>query len=130
MHRDTSMANGLRWGLIYGLSLATLFSLFIGLLALLRGSDWNPTYHVSTWAVIRGYYVGGLIGGLVFGCVRPLLWGRLGGLILGLLVGPVVYSAIMVAVEGADFEPGPAVLAGMLVGGAVGWQLSKPGALG
>ena len=126
----TSMASGLRWGLVYGIGLATLFSLFVGVLALIRGSDWNPTYQVSTRAVIRGYYVGGLIGGLVFACVRPLLWGRIGGLVLGVLVGPAVYSAVMVAVEGLYFRPGPALLAGVLVGGAVGWQSSKPGALG
>lgn len=130
MRRDPNITHSFRWGMLYGLGLATLFSAFVGVLALVRGSDWNPTYHVSTWSVIRGYYLGGLIGGLLFAVVRPLLWGRLGGLVLGVVVGPAVYSAVTVAVDGLDSHPGASILAGVLVGGIVGWQWSKPGALG
>jgi hypothetical protein len=130
MRRDPSLVNGFRWGMIYGLGLATVFSLFIGGLALRRGSDWNPTYQVSTWAVVRGYYIAGMVGGLAFACLRPLLWGRVGGVVLGMLVGPAVYCAVAFAVDGPYFESGAAILAGVLVGGAVGWQWSKPGALG
>jgi hypothetical protein len=129
MRREPNIRKSLVTGMLYGFGLATLFSLFIGVLALLRGSDWNPTYHVSTWAVVRGYYIGGVFGGLVFACVRPLLWGRLGGIVLGILVGPAVYSAVALAVDGPDFQPWAAVVPGVLVGGFVGWRWSKPGAL-
>jgi hypothetical protein len=47
-----------------------------------------------------------------------------------MLVGPAVYCAVAFAVDGPYFESGAAILAGVLVGGAVGWQWSKPGALG
>jgi hypothetical protein len=130
MRRDTKFGTRLGSGIFYGLAVATLLSAFVGILAMIRGSDWNPTYEVSTWAVIRGYYFGGLIGGLVFAVLRPLFPGRIGGLLLGMVLGPMVYSAVMRAVDGPEFRLGPAIIAGVLVGGAVGWNWSKPGALG
>jgi hypothetical protein len=41
-----------------------------------------------------------------------------------------LYSAVMIAVDGPAFRLGPAVVTGLLVGGILGWQLSKTGALG
>jgi hypothetical protein len=111
--------------------MATLFSAFVGLMALSRGADWNPAYQVSTWAVIRGYYLAGILAGLAFGVLRPLFWGRVGGLMLGLLLGPVVYGAVATAVEGEpQFVSGSSIFLGVLVGGISGWRLSKPGEFG
>ena len=118
------------FGILCGLGMALLFSLFIGVLALVRGSDWNPTYHVSTVAVIRSYLVAGALGGAAFGALRPLTRQRLGATLVGIIVGPIVYGAVMTVVEGQpQWITGPTIIAGVLVGGAVGWRWGKPGAL-
>jgi hypothetical protein len=131
VRQNTSFKSSFGWGIAGGLAVATIFSAFIGLMALIRGSYWNPSYKVSTWDVIRGYYLAGLIAGVAFGVLRPLFWGRVGGLVLGLLLGPLVYGAVATAVEGKpQFTSGGAIFLGVIVGAAVGWQLSKPGELG
>jgi hypothetical protein len=130
VRQNTSFKSSLGWGVAGGLGLATLFSGFVGLMALWRGSDWNPTYQVSTWSVIRGYYVAGLLGGLTFGILRPLFWGRVGGLVLGLLLGPLVYGAVSTVVEGSSRFGAPSAIIPGLFGGAItGWWLSRPGGL-
>jgi membrane associated rhomboid family serine protease len=93
VRQNTSFKSSFAWGIAGGLALATLFSAFVGLMALWRGSDWNPTYRVSTWSVVRGYCLAGLLGGLAFGVLQPVFWGRIGGLMLGVLLGPLVYGA-------------------------------------
>jgi hypothetical protein len=131
VRQNTSFASSFRWGIAGGLAMATLFSAFVGLMAILRGSAWNATYQVSTWAVIRGYYVAGLLAGIAFGVLRPLFWGRLGGLLLGSCLGPIVYGAVVSTVEGQPrYTSLAAILPGLLVGGVTGWRLSEPGELG
>jgi hypothetical protein len=99
-------------------------------MALWRGSDWNPSYQVSTWSVIRGYYLAGLLGGVAFGLLRPFFWGRVGGAVLGVLLGPLVYGAVATVVEGASqFGAAGAIIPGVLVGAITGWWLSRPGQL-
>jgi len=118
------------FGVLCGLGMALLFSLLIGVLELRRGSDWNPTYHVSTMAVMRGYFEAGALGGAAFGALRPLTRQRLGATLVGIIVGPIVYGAVMTVVDGQpEWLSGPTIFAGVLVGGAVGWRWGKPGAL-
>jgi len=120
----------LGFGVACGLGMALLFSLLVGALALLRGSDWNPTYEVSTLDVIRGYFLAGLLGGAVFGLLRPLTQSRLGAALVGVIVGPIVYGAVAGVVD-AQPEWGAAttIIPGVLVGGISGWIWGKPGAL-
>ena len=130
MRQNTSFKSSFAWGIAGGVAMATLFSGFVGLMALLRGSAWNATYQVSTWEVVRAYYLAGLVGGVAFGVLRPVFWGRVGGLLLGGCLGPVVYGAVATAIEGhSRFTSPAAIIAGVLVGGISGWNLSKPGAL-
>jgi predicted RND superfamily exporter protein len=127
---STSILTNLGFGVLCGLLMAVLFSLFVGVLALLRGSDWNTTYQVSTIAVIRGYFLAGVLGGALFGLLRPLARNRLGAATVGTLVGPIVYGAVMTVAEGQpQWTSGPTIVAGLLVGGAVGWIVGKPDAL-
>jgi hypothetical protein len=130
VRQNTSFKSSFSWGIAGGLAMATLFSGFVGIMALLRGSAWNATYEVSTWDVIRGYYLAGLLGGAAFGILRPLFWGRVGGLLLGICLGPITYGAVATAVEGhSQFTSPAAVILGVLVGGVSGWNLGKPGTL-
>jgi hypothetical protein len=123
MTKKPTLLGNLAWGLSYGVGLAVLFSLLVGVLAMLRGSDWNPTYQVSTRSVAFGYGVAGVLGGLLVGLLRPIATGRFGGMLVGILTGAFVYSAIMIAVDGvSEFRPVPAILAGTLVGGVLGFK--------
>ena len=122
--RRTTVPQNIAWGLQYGALLALFFSLFVGLLALWRGADWNPTYKVSTWSVVLGYWIAGIFGGLLVGVLRPLATGRFGNTLVGVLIGAFGYSAVMLVVDGiSEFRPIPAVLAGILVGGGVGFWI-------
>ena len=125
-----SLLSNVGFGIAWGLGMAFVFSLLVGMLALLRGSDWNPRYQVSTLAVIRGYFLAGLVGGAVFGLLRPLAQSRLGAAIVGVIVGPFVYGAIATTVAGQPhWADAAAIIPGVLVGGASGWIWGKPGAL-
>jgi hypothetical protein len=100
-------------------------------LALVRGSTRYEQYQTTTWGIIRSYFAAGLLGGAVFGLLRPVAArGRFGAMVVGIVVGPFVYGAVAVAMTGPHaFFSLPAVVPGVLVGGTLGWQLGKPGAL-
>lgn len=126
MNRKSTLSGNLAWGLKYGLGLAALFSILVSVLALIRGSDWNPTHQVSTRSLILGYAVAGVLGGLVVGLLRPLTTHRLGATLVGMLAGVFAYSAVALAMDGmAGFRPMPAIVAGLLVGGIVGFLFAK-----
>ena len=74
-----------------------------------------------------GYGLAGVLGGILVGLLRPLATGRIGGMLIGMLTGAFAYSAIMIVVDGIDgFRRAPAILAGTLVGGVLGFHLSGP----
>jgi hypothetical protein len=123
MKKKPTFLGNLAWGLRYGVAFAVLFSLLVGVLAILRGSDWNSTYQVSTLSVVLGYCIAGVLGGLLVGLLRPIATGRFGGTIVGMLTGAFVFSAIMIAADGiGGFRPGSTILPGTLMGGALGFQ--------
>ena len=127
---SSSLLSNLGFGVACGVGIALMLSLFVGVLAFFRGSDWNPAYQVSTLAVIRGYLLGGVLGGTVFGFLRPVTHGRLGATVIGMIVGPIVYGAMATAVEGQpQWGTATSVIPGVLVGGVSGWIWGKPEAL-
>ncbi|HYT89778.1 MAG TPA: hypothetical protein VEL76_13805 [Gemmataceae bacterium] len=119
------------FGLAWGFILAVLFSLFVGLMALLRGSAYYTQYDTTTGEIIRSYFLAGLLAGSVFGFLRPLGQTRLGTTVLGMAVGPFVYGAVGATIHGWEgFFAFETVLPGLLAGGTVGFMLGKRGALG
>jgi cytochrome bd-type quinol oxidase subunit 2 len=64
-----------------GLLMATGFSAFVLVMALLRGSTvYDDVGGMRTWQIIVFYYSAGVVGGIVHGLLRPLrerYWGKL-----------------------------------------------------
>lgn len=118
-----ALLGNLLFGIGFGLTFALLLSLYVAVLALVRGSLWIPEYEVSTLIVIKGYLVGGVLGGAVFGLLKPLARTTLTRTIMGMVVGIVVYGAMATAVEEhAAWTSAPAIIAGVLVGGLLAWK--------
>ena len=118
-----NILGGIGWGLV----MATIFSLFVAGMAVLRGSTHYEQYNTTTFTIIKTYFAAGVLGGAVFGLLVPIARaGRFGAVLVGMAVGPFVYSAIGVASDGPSaFFSLPAVVLGVTVGGAAGWQVNR-----
>jgi len=120
----TVIAN-LRWGATLGLTGAAGLSLFVLVLAALRGSTEYPQYGMTTWSVIESYFVVGLPAGLLVGLLRPLLRWRVGGALVGYLAAAVIYCGIGIIMDGVSRTT---LIVGALcgIGGAVAGAMWWP----
>ncbi len=93
-----------RVGLGWGLSFAGVYTAFVLVVALLRGSA--PFERVGTTLpkAIAAYVVAGLLGGAAFGLLLPVGRTRLGAAVLGFVIAlPVMYT-ITIAMDPAALE--------------------------
>lgn len=90
----------LKWGLAWGLAYAVMFSAFIVVMAVLRGSTTYPHLGVTTETVVAVYFVVGLAGGAMLGLLRPLLRYRLGVAFVGWIVATIVYTGAGISMDG------------------------------
>lgn len=89
----STVAANLRWGLGWGLTLATGFSAFVGLMALFRGSTEYAQYGgLTTGRIVVFYYVAGILGDALFGLLRPLQTRYTGKLLTAYLLLFLVYG--------------------------------------
>jgi len=118
MTRRSYFRANLKWAFGWTLSFATLFSAYVLVLSLARGSTWFEEYHSSSWTIILGYYVAAVPAGLALAVLRPLGSTRLGAYVVGVVIGFLVYGAIGVLMEGfAPLTFGIALIAGLVTGG-------------
>ena len=124
---ESSYGRGLLIGIGYGLGMAVIFSAFVGVMAVIRGSTHYDDPPTSTLQIIRSYFIAGTLGGALFGVLRPIARiGRLGAVLVGLVIGPFVYGAVGIAVGlTAGFASASTIIPGLIVGGALGFQLGK-----
>ena len=116
------IAADVRWGVTRGWVGAGLLSLWVLALAAAKGSARFDEHGMSVWGILLAYLAAGTLGGALLGLLRPLGRTRPGGALVGALVGVCCYGAVAIAADGwAGFEPGFALVAGLPVGGAVGW---------
>lgn len=75
-----SLGDNLRWGVGWGVTLATIFSLFVAVMAGLRGSTaYEDLGNLTTWHAVVYYYAAGVTGGALVGLLRPThdhYWGK------------------------------------------------------
>jgi hypothetical protein len=113
----------IRWGVGWGLWLATGFSVIALALAGLRGSTKYPEIGISTWGAIAIYYGLSLIGGSAVGLLRPFTRSKLGGFAVGWFIGFLVYGSIGIIIEGVTpLTAFVALILGLSVGGTAGYQ--------
>lgn len=95
-------------------------------MAVVRGGTQYEGGRFSTWDVLLGYAVAGLLGGVLLGILKPLLASRLGAVTAGIAVGPIVYGSVALAVEGpAKFSLPLVLFLGVFAGAVAGYQFGK-----
>jgi len=116
----------IRWGLNWGLWIATAFSILVIALAGFRGSADYPKLGLTTPAIVALYYALAIVGGSVLGLLRPFSRSKFGGFIVGSIIGTLVYAGAGLAIKGADLLIVPvALILGVAIGGTFGYQSVK-----
>ena len=102
---------------------ATVLSLFVLGLFLVRGSDPFRENHTSLLAVIITYYIGLSLGGAIVGLLLPFTGTRVGKAAVGSLCAACFYGSIVVSTDGfaidvADiiFIAGTSLIVGSILG--------------
>jgi hypothetical protein len=101
MPEKMPMLKNLRWGVLSGIAFATLTSLWVGGLAILRGSVRFETYGLTIWQIMAVYFAGGVAGGAVVGLLRPVTKYRLGAALVGLVAAVPLAFAVEIALQGS-----------------------------
>jgi len=83
----------LKWGLRWGLIVATAFTAIAVFVALVAGPD--PRGGPSVPSLIAFYFLAGTIGGSVVGILRPLTAHKIGAIV----VGTIVTAALLTVLE-------------------------------
>ncbi len=65
------MKSNLRVGFEWGMAFAVIYSAFVIVLPMFRGSEPFREAHTSLPAVIAAYFAAGLVGGGIFGLLLP-----------------------------------------------------------
>lgn len=90
----------LRWGLGWGLAMATVYSAWALVVVGMRGGAPAAKPGISVGQVVGGYCAGAVLGGLLLGACRPLTRSREGAKVVGALVGAATYCALAVGLYG------------------------------
>jgi hypothetical protein len=90
---------GARWGLI----MASLLSLWVGVLSIIQGSltfvsSTGDRYYAPT--IVGLYLLGGVIAGTMIGVLRGLLRWRAGAVLVGVLAAVPIAAVFLITVRG------------------------------
>ena len=95
-----SLGRELRFGVVAGLSFATLYGAYALVLYAVRGRGPFTAGGVSLAAVLGAYAFGGLAAGTLVGLLHPLRRSLPGQLALGVVCATVVFAGVVVATDG------------------------------
>jgi hypothetical protein len=121
------VAKNILWGVTWALAVATLFSAYVILLAIIRGSWHFGSDGVTSATIIRSCLFAALPVGTVVGILRPRLrWrqGVVGAVLVAVISGIFLYGAVDYAAQ----HEVDSVLAGGIAGavgaliGIFSWQ--------
>ena len=95
--RESSFEENLHWGIRRGLGVATLYSAYVLVMAILQRSLHFEAYGgANVFQFVLIYAVGGLLGGAIIGALRPLNATAAGGALVGALASvPFCMGALM-----------------------------------
>src|SRR5947209_6926826 len=94
------MLDRIKHGVAIGLVFACLYSGYVGILYLLRGSEPFSRLGTTVLVVIASYFAGGISGGAVVGILQPLGRSLLGAIFVGIVAACFVFLGIGVAADG------------------------------
>lgn len=90
---------GIRWGFIFGAA----YSLWAGVLFLLRGSTPFRGHNVTVVEAVATYLIGGVIAGGIVGILLPLTRWKLGAALVGMVAVLPVSIGVIGSMQG--FSP-------------------------
>ncbi len=98
--RRSPIIHRLRSGLWWGLSFATVYSVWVLGIWLVRGNATFERLGITLLQVVAAYFISGAVGGLTVGLLMPLGQTPLGAAILGFIVAVQVFAAVAISMEG------------------------------
>ncbi len=100
MSRSSDLRRDLRWGIMWGLGFAAVYTFVAALIFAVEGQHPFEANDATLGEAIVGYVLGGLVGGVLLGLLRPLTARRWGAVFVGILVGVPAVGAVVLPIEG------------------------------
>lgn len=97
---NTRTRQNVTFGLIIGLSLATLYSAWAVAIYFLSGTEAFTKHQTTIGAVLLTYYVAGSIGGATVGAMIPLGRSLPGRIAIGIVAATIFFTCVFVAMYG------------------------------
>lgn len=94
------MLDRIKSGIATGLIFACLYSLYVGGLYIVRGSEPFERLGTNVLTVIATYVIGGVSAGTVVGILRPLGKRRSGAILIAIVAAFFVFLGIAIAADG------------------------------
>jgi hypothetical protein len=88
---------GVRSGVKWAVAFAGVYSAYVVLLAIVKGSTTFESQHTTLLKVLAVYWGGGVAAGVVVGLFLPIGQHPVGAMVLGALGGVPVFAAAMLA---------------------------------
>lgn len=126
-----SFADNLRWGVRRGLGIASLYSAYVIVVAVMQQSIYFEMYRgANVFQFVLIYVAGGLLGGAIVGALRPLNVTAAGAALVGALASVPFWAGGLMLLEGlpTDWPKGIWVLLAIFagLGALVGMHFAKP----
>jgi hypothetical protein len=113
-----SLSENVSWGIRRGLSMASLFSAYVVVVAVMQRSVQFDAYGANVFQLVLIYLLGGLLGGAVVGALRPLNATGAGGAPIGALASIPFWAGTLMLLVGMPtrWDRGDWVVLMILVG--------------
>ena len=124
-----SVAN-LKWGILRGLFLGSVYSAYVLLVYLIRGADAFSALGLTLGTLVAAYLGGGVVSGAVVGALRPLTKSHAGCIFVGTVAAVPTFLGVGLAMYGAFSQwtaddAGSVILAIAILGPLFGHQDAK-----
>jgi hypothetical protein len=128
----SSLRRDLRRGIGWGLAIGGVFTAYVAVVTVLRGSDVGAEVGLPLWVLIAGYLLGGAVAGALVGLFAPIGRTRSGAMLLGTMAALPISAFFTVLLRPPDmpfvFVPGVVLVSSVImgaVGGASVWRTNR-----
>ena len=95
------MMSNIRKGIVFGVALATFYSLFAGTIMLVGGPVAFERNGTTLLGALCAYYASGIVGGALVGALSPWTKHYAGTIVISIIAAIVVFFGIEVATAGS-----------------------------